>query len=187
MASDFRVVIDANVLMQAAVRDTLLRLSEQQLFACRWSDDIIAEVRRNLIGKLKLEEANVDRLVGELRTYFPEAWVDSEYRALIPAMTNHAKDRHVVAAAVKCQAAVIMTYNLKHYPEASLKPLNISAKTPDEYLVDLCGIHPEIVVQTLYQQGAHLNPPRSIEQVLAVLEVCGCRMLSRLIREKVNV
>jgi hypothetical protein len=35
--------------MQAAVRDTLLRLAERPLFLCRWSEDIIAEVRRNLV------------------------------------------------------------------------------------------------------------------------------------------
>jgi predicted nucleic acid-binding protein len=187
MISDFPVIIDSNVLMQAAVRDTLLRLSEQRLFTCRWSDDIIAEVRHNLIHKLKLAEPSVDRLLGELRAYFPDAWVDSGYKVLIPAMTNNEKDRHVVAAAVKCQAEVIMTYNLKHYPESSIKPLNIRAKTPDEYLVDLCGVNPEIVVHTLYQQGAQLNPPHSIEQVLNALEVCGCAMFARLIRDRLSL
>jgi predicted nucleic acid-binding protein len=49
MNSDFPIVIDANVLMQAAVRDTLLRLAERRMFLCRWSEDIIAEVRRNLV------------------------------------------------------------------------------------------------------------------------------------------
>jgi len=187
MISDFPVVIDANVLMQAAVRDTLLRLSEQQLFTCRWSEDIIVEVRRNLISKLQLTEASVDHLLGELRTYFPDAWVDPGYRMLIPVMTNNEKDRHVVAAAVKCGAEVIMTYNLRHYPEASLRPFNISAKTPDDYLVDLCGINPEIVVHTLYQQGAQLNPPHSIEQVLDTLAVCGCTLFARLIRDRLSL
>src|ERR1700750_3310150 len=98
MHSDFPVVIDADVLMQAAVRDTLLRLSEQRLFLCRWSDDIIDEVRRNLIAKLHLSEDQVDHLLGQLRDHFPDAWVESGYKLLISAMKNDEKDRHVVAA-----------------------------------------------------------------------------------------
>ena len=186
MTSDFPVIIDANVLMQAVVRDTLLRLSEQRLFACRWSEDIVAEVRRNLILKFGLPELRVNRLLGELRAYFPDAWVDPGYKMLVPAMTNHEKDRHVVAAAVKARAEVILTYNLKHYPEASINPLNISARTPDEYLVSLYGINPEVVIHTLYQQGAQLNPPRSLINVLDSLTVCGCRAFARLIRDKVD-
>lgn len=33
----------------------------------------------------------------EIRRHFPEAWIDG-YEDLIPAMTNHPKDRHVLAA-----------------------------------------------------------------------------------------
>jgi hypothetical protein len=86
MDSDFPIVIDANVLMQAAVRDTLLRLAERRLFLCRWSDDIIAEVRRNLIAKMNLPTEKVDFLLGELHAHFPDAWVDAGYKILIPAM-----------------------------------------------------------------------------------------------------
>lgn len=187
MNADFPVVIDANVLMQAAVRDTLLRLSEQRLFLCRWSEDILTEVRRNLIGKLNVKPENVDHLLNEMRTHFPDACVDPGYKVLISAMTNSDKDRHVVAAAVRCQAEVIITYNTKHFPEFSIKPLNICTKTPDEYLIDLYHVDPEIVVHTLYQQGQQLNPSRSIEFVLDSLEVCHCTEFSQSIRERLSL
>jgi hypothetical protein len=109
MNSDFPIVIDANVLMQAAVRDTLLRLAERRLFLCRWSEDIIAEVRRNLIANMNLPTKKVDFLLGELHAHFPDAWVDAGYKILIPAMPNDEKGRHIVAAAVKCGAEVILT------------------------------------------------------------------------------
>jgi predicted nucleic acid-binding protein len=137
MNSDFPIVIDANVLMQAAVLDTLLRLAERRLFLCRWSEDIIAEVRRNLIAKMNLPTEKVDFLLGELHAHFPDAWVLAGFKILIPAMPNDEKDRHIVAAAVKCGAEVILTYNPKHFPDEQLKPLGIAAKTPDEYLVNL--------------------------------------------------
>ena len=43
-----RAVLDANVLLQAPLRDTLLRAAERRLFVPLWSPAILDEVRRNL-------------------------------------------------------------------------------------------------------------------------------------------
>src|SRR5215469_18212638 len=99
MISDFPVVLDACVLVQAAVRDTLLRLFERRLFLARWTDEIIDETVRTLQNKLGRTARQTDHLVGELRSHFSDAWVEQGYRELIPVMTNHEKDRHVLAAA----------------------------------------------------------------------------------------
>ena len=40
---------------------------------------------------------------------------------------NDEKDRHVLAAAVKARASVIVTFNLKHFPPSALQPLGIDA------------------------------------------------------------
>ena len=52
MISDFPAIVDACVLVQAAVRDTLLRLFERRLFLARWTDEIIEETVRTLNDKL---------------------------------------------------------------------------------------------------------------------------------------
>src|SRR6516165_491443 len=101
MISDFPVIVDACVLVQAAVRDTLLRLFERRLFLARWTDEIIEETVRTLRDNLGRTQEQTDHLVNELRNHFPDAWVEHGYRELIPAMTNQEKDRHVLAAAVK--------------------------------------------------------------------------------------
>jgi hypothetical protein len=44
----------------------------------------------------------------ELRANFGEAWITG-YESLIQRMTNDEKDRHVVAAAVHGEAAIIVT------------------------------------------------------------------------------
>jgi hypothetical protein len=50
VTADFLVVLDACVLIQAPLRDTLLRLAEHpRLYVPRWSDEIIAETVRNLV------------------------------------------------------------------------------------------------------------------------------------------
>ncbi len=186
MNSDFPVIIDACVLVQAAVRDTLLRLSERRLFLSRWSDEIIAEVDRTLI-KFGVPRPKVDFLISELKSHFSDAWVDSGYKALIPAMKNNEKDRHVVAAALKAGCEVIVTYNLKHFKEAHLKPLDIVARHPDEFLIDIYYLNPEIVVHTLYQQGAALNEKLALPQVLQNLRTAKCDKFADLIAEKLDL
>ena len=187
MTSDFPTIIDACVLVQAAVRDTLLRLSERRLFLCRWTDEIIDEVVRTLQNKLHRTPEQTDYLVSELRTYFPDAWVEPGYKQLVSAMPNAPKDRHVVAAAVKGSCEVIVTYNLKHFPKDPLRTLDIPAMTPDEFLLGLYFLNPEIVVHELHEQGAALNVKKSLSEVLTSLERCQCNKFSELIREKHNI
>jgi hypothetical protein len=184
MISDFPAMVDACVLVQAAVRDTLLRLFERRLFLARWTDEIIEETVRTLRDNLGRTPEQTDRLVNELRLHFPDAWVEPGYRELIPVMTNHEKDRHVLAAAVKTPCEVIVTYNLKDFPEQALKPFDIEAKHPDEFLIDLYHIDGEIVIHELHEQGAALNKPRTINEVLVSLETCRCRQFAQLIRER---
>jgi hypothetical protein len=162
----------------------LLRLFERRLFLARWTDEIIEETVRSLRDKLGRTREQTDHLVNELRNHFPDVWVEQGYRELIPAMTNQEKDRHVLAAAVKTPCVVIVTYNLKHFPEESLNPFGITAKHPDESLIDLYHLNGEIVVHELHQQGTALRTSRTISEVLASLETCKCAQFAQLIRER---
>lgn len=49
-------VLDANVLIPAAPRDTLLRAAELGLFQPVWSDQILDEVQRNLVSAAHLDD-----------------------------------------------------------------------------------------------------------------------------------
>ena len=70
MTSDFPAIVDACVLVQAAVRDTLLRLFEPRLFLARCTDEIIEETVRTLRNKLGRTQEQADHLVAELRAHF---------------------------------------------------------------------------------------------------------------------
>lgn len=122
------------MLVQALLRDTLFRLAEKRLYLVRWSPESIEETVRTLQGKVGKTPEKTAHLVDELRSYFEDAWVEG-YEALIPSMANHPKDRHVLAAAVRCGADVIVTFNLKHFPEEALEPWGIEAQSPDEFLI----------------------------------------------------
>lgn len=186
MNSDFPVVIDACVLVQAAVRDTLLRLSERRLFLARWSDQILEEVSRTL-QKHGVSPEQVAHLLTELNTYFPDSLVEEAYKELISSMKNDEKDRHVTAAAVKAGSEVIVTYNLKHFKEEHLKPFDITARHPDEFLIDLYHLNPEAIVHVLHQQGSDLKEKRTLLQTLTVLRNMQCAKFADLITEKLGL
>jgi hypothetical protein len=78
MSSDFQVIFDACVLVNAALRDTLLRLGEPlcSLYLPRWSRDIIEETRRTLEIKLGSTSQQTAHLHCQLEIHFAEAWAE---------------------------------------------------------------------------------------------------------------
>lgn len=167
-----RVVLDACVLYPFSLRDTLLRLAEVELYDPYWSGRILDEMARNLIANGAMPSAKAERIVRLMRTTFDSAEVDgTAVSRLEPAMTNHPKDRHVLAAAVAAHAEAVVTSNLKDFPAASCAPLGVEAVHPDEFLLALLGKAPDTVLGVLGEQVADLDrPPIRLDELLTMLE-----------------
>lgn len=169
MKKESLVVLDACVLIPMPLADTLLRLAAgPRLYLPRWSDQIMEEVSRNLQENFGLSAEKAAYRESELRRHFPEAWIDG-YEALIPAMKNHPKDRHVLAAAARVGAQIIVTYNLKDFPASSLEPHSITAQGPSTFLKNLYGKAPVKVMQTLESQAAAIG--RTFPYLLSRLRI----------------
>ncbi len=158
------------MLFSAALRDTLLRAAVKRLYRLYMTEEILDEVRRNLLRKGKIADSELaDRLVERIRRAFPSSMVDA-YSILVPKMTNHPKDRHVLAAAVAAGATVIVTHNLADFPIRALDPHGIVAQSPDDFLVDLYASSPDTMIRILQEQSAFLRSPHmSVEEVLDTL------------------
>jgi predicted nucleic acid-binding protein len=130
----FPAFLDTCVLYPAYLCDTLLRLAEASAYRPLWSADVLAELRRNLVAR-GIPAERVDRRLMHMTRSFPDALITG-YEPLIDGMTNHPKDRHVLAASVRANAEVIVTFNLNDFPEPALKPYDIAAIDPDEFLLD---------------------------------------------------
>lgn len=128
----------------------------------------MAEVSRNLQENFGLSAEQAAYREGEIRRHFPEAWVDG-YQELIPSMTNNEKDRHVLAAAVRANAELIVTYNSKDFPQAALAPYSITVQGPSSFLTNLYHLDPKAVLKVLEQQAAAINRP--VDYVLSRLRV----------------
>jgi hypothetical protein len=104
---------------------------------------------------------------------FPDALVTG-YESLIDGMTNHPKDRHVLAAAVRANAEVLVTFNLTDFPGPALKPYDVDAVHPDEFLLDQLDLYPGVTVEVLRQQAAsYRREPTTTSGILMLLERTG--------------
>jgi predicted nucleic acid-binding protein len=168
--SNFTALLDACVLYPASLRDTLLRAASADLYRPQWSAQILDEVVRHLRADRGISDQQAQHLVAALREHFAEAET-AGYERLIPSLTCHEKDRHVLAAAVRSHAQIIVTFNLKDFLAASLEPFGIAAQHPDAFLTHLFHLAPDTMVTLIYEQATALrNPPASIDRVLETLE-----------------
>lgn len=178
----FGVVLDAEVLFSAPIRDTLLRVAEAGLYRLFWTEEILEEVRRNLVKNNKITEDQARQLISTLKLAFPEAMIPlSKYRRHLGKMQNHPKDRHVLAAAFGAGAQVIVTPNLRDFPKEALEPLNIKAQSPDAFLMDIFEMNPELTIQILKDQAEALKkPPQTLQDLLARLKLAAPKAVMKI-------
>lgn len=169
------VVYDANVLHSAAVRDLLIRLAGTGLYRARWTDAILDEMTASVIRvNPQIDPARLERTRQLMVRAVPDCLVNG-YELLIQAVELPDKnDRHVVAAAIRCHADIIVTNNLRDFPDSTLSQFDIEAQSPDHFVHHLLETAYDEVVHTITGQAAALrNPPQSYNQLLDHLEQAG--------------
>ena len=97
------------------------------------------------------------------------------YEGLIEALQlPDLDDQHVLAAAIIGQADVVVTRNVKDFPQELLERYGIEAQHPDEFIRYLLDLAPFLIVDALRDQQASLTrPPMSLEEILDLLERIG--------------
>jgi hypothetical protein len=83
-------------------------------------------------------------------------------------------DRHVLAAAIRARAQVIVTANLRDFPSDELANWDIDPKSPDEFLVDQIDLSRDTVYAAVQRIADSMKrPPGTLDDVLASLERHG--------------
>jgi predicted nucleic acid-binding protein len=169
--SHYTALLDANVLYPAPMRDLLLQLAVTDLFKARWSADIHREwIEALLRNEPHRERAALERTRDLMDLHTRDARVTG-YEALIPTLTlPDTRDRHVLAAAIAGRCDVIVTQNLKHFPEAVLTTFGIEAQHPDDFLCNQMSLAPGLFCSAVRKVRARLKtPPYSVEEYLDTL------------------
>jgi predicted nucleic acid-binding protein len=174
-SSSFTALLDANILYPAPLRDFLLRLAAANLHKPKWTDRIQEEWIRNLLlNRQDLKRETLERTKDAMNTAFPDANV-TQYESLVDGLSlPDPDDRHVLAAAIRGQADVIVTFNLKDFPPGALAAYDIEVRDPDTFVAHLIELdRPKVLEAILNLVKSLKNPQKTIEEVLQTLENQG--------------
>jgi len=163
---------DANVLYPAELRNFLMHLALTGLFRAKWSNAVHEEWIINLLkNRPDITRQKLERTRHLMDKAALDALVEG-YEHLIPTLSlPDENDRHVLAAAIRGEAQVIVTMNLKDFPDAVLQHCEMEAQHPDEFIMQLIELAPDVVMDAAETHRQSLkNQPKSIEEFLASLE-----------------
>lgn len=184
----FIVLFDACVLYPAPLRDFLMRLSMTSLFAAKWTEKIheewmssVIRDRPDLKDKLKITKEKMNAAI-------PDCLV-SDYESLIDGLKlPDLNDNHVLAAAIKSGAQMIVTFNLKDFPSEILDQYGIEAMHPDVFVEHQMSLHQGIVIEVAKKHRAALKyPQKTAEDYLATLAAQKLVVTADLLKEFIGV
>lgn len=162
---------DASVLYPAPLRDLLMRLALTDIVRARWTADIHEEWIRNVLkNRPDLTREQLERTRTLMDAHVRDCVVTG-YQSLIPRLNlPDQNDRHVLAAAIRAKAAVIVTFNLKDFPVARIARYGVAVQHPDAFIVQLFGRDPAKVCEAAAVQRWSLrNPPKTRDEFLDIL------------------
>jgi predicted nucleic acid-binding protein len=181
----FTAFYDANVLYPAELRNLLMHLALTGLFRATWS----AGVHEEWIGALLRNRPDLSREKLErtrmLMDRHAEDALVTGYEDLIPGLhLPDPDDRHVLAAAIRGRADVIVTVNVRDFPAETLAPFGIEVQHPDEFVLHLLDLAPGVVVAAARNHRESLkNPPKTVDEYLTSLETQGLTQTASVLRE----
>ena len=188
-ANRYTALIDACVLAGALKRNLLLTLAEAEFFRLRWSERILRETEDaivDILSKKGVEDAveRGARAIASMSDSFEDAMV-SDYERFLCACDGlpDQEDAHIVAAALKTEAATIVTDNIKHFPLALLTPLNLEVRTADEFIADTIALDQGkavFVIRTMRERFK--NPAVTGSGLLLLMEKSGLHSVVNVLR-----
>jgi hypothetical protein len=179
--SSYTALFDASVLYPATIRDILMQLAVADLFRAKWTADIHEEWMRSLLkDRPHFKRTDLERTRTLMDTAVRDCLVTG-YQELIPSLTlPDSDDCHVLAAAITGRCDVIVTQNLKDFPEAALAPYGIEAQHPDEFLSNHLNLAPGVFCDAIRKVRARCCCSRAfcdpcyLGNSVSGGEVCWC-------------
>lgn len=154
----FTAVLDTNVIYPVIIRDLLFWFAYYDLYTPKWSHHIFDEWKEVMQRKgVSPEEA--EKRVKKANLAFPDALVQN-YEGLIELLNlPDEKDRHVLAAAIKTNAHIIVSNNIKDFPEEVPDNYGLKIKTPDDFLTDIIDLNTEIAIEAFKEMVLNKKNP----------------------------
>lgn len=138
----FTCVLDTNVIYPIEIRDLLFWFAHYELFTPKWSKHIFHEWE-DVMGRKEISQEEIKKRSNIANSAFPDALVANYEPLILGLILPDEKDCHVLAAAIKTNANVIVTNNLKDFPSDYLATFGLVAKSADDFIADIIDLNHE--------------------------------------------
>ena len=173
--TSIRAFLDTCVLVPIDTTAILLNAADAGLFTPLWSPQVMQELERVVpLVQPAVSTAAIRRRIGQMNCAFEDANVIQT--VALPASFDlpDEGDRHVLIAAIAGRADVLVTDNLRDFPDEVLRSYAIEKCSLDDFLLDLLDLNPVAVVRALGNIAeASRQPSRDVSAVLASLARCN--------------
>lgn len=158
----FTAILDTNVIYPVIIRDLLFWFAYYDMYTPKWSRHIFDEWKEVMQRKgVSIEES--EKRTHHVNLAFPDALVHN-YESLIPHLELPDRgDRHVLAAAIKTNAHVIVSNNIKDFPKEVLNKYGLKIKTPDDFLTDIIDLNAETAIKAFREMVLNKKNPKMDE------------------------
>ena len=176
----YTAFFDACALVGALQRNLLLTLAEAEFFRVRWSRTVLDETQAAIEAfASKKGDPNPAQAATHARTSMETAFEDAmvedfeDFLAVCGELPDQ-KDAHVVAAALKTKADVIVTDNLKDFPVKQLTILGLDVRAADEFIADTIMLDEGRAVPAIRRMRERLRRPElTADKLLLRMEEIG--------------
>ncbi len=154
----FTAVLDTNVIYPVIIRDLLFWFAHYDMYTPKWSKHIFDEWK-SVMERKGVSPEESDKRVFKANLAFPDALV-LNYESLIEHLSlPDENDRHVLAAAIKTNAHVIVSNNIKDFPKEILEKYGLKIKTPDDFLTDIIDLNGEKAIEAFKEMVMNKKHP----------------------------
>lgn len=154
----FTVILDTNVIYPLVTRDLLFWFAWYELYTPKWSQHIFDEWE-TVMRRKHVPENRIKSRIEKANLAFPDALVKNYENLISVLKLPDENDRHILAAAIKTNANLIVTNNLKDFPLEYLKDFGLGAKTPDDFLTDIIDLNNHKAVKAFREMVINRKNP----------------------------
>lgn len=174
MFSGFVVLFDACVLYQAPLRDLVMELGLADLYRAKWTNRIHDEWISSLMRKRPdIPKEKLERTRQMINESIEDCLV-VRYESLAETLSlPDPDDRHILAAAIKAHAQIIVTNNTKDFPGDYLASFGIEAQHPDTFFLNQSDLQQSAFLAAVKRIRVSLKrPAKTPEEYLDILRRC---------------
>jgi predicted nucleic acid-binding protein len=154
------VLCDANIFYSILMTDLVLSLGEAGLYRPRWTDEIHEEwIRSVLRDQPQRTREQLERRRALMDRAIDHDLIENYQRHIVDINIPDPNDRHVLAAAIEAGAEILLTYNLRDFPNSKVAMYGVTVIHPDNLLGELIAEESKTVLSVIEEMRLKRQRP----------------------------